>query len=647
MTRFLFFFFAFFAAPLFLLGQNIYDYKMDWAKISKKDLAMTSYDIDPEASAVVLGEIGEVQFDFSQGAPYAYIYYHTRIKILKKSGIDLADVELDYYHEKKYEKLSNIKGQTIQPDGTIIKLEKKNIYETETNEYWSKIKFALPDVQVGSIIEYKYRKRIKSLSQLPVWYFQENIPKLWSKYVVDVPRELQYMTFKEQTNDIVEERENGVYYYLMKDIPAFKNDEFIYCPTDYLSKVFFQLKRIEYNKNGKVIFMRDSWAQYVKNKNLNPHFGRQYINKKNYNKLIQAIDNDIKNVKSEKEKVIMIQDFILSNVKWDGYYSIFSDKTLNKAFEKKEANNTEMNLMGVALLNHYGISSSPILVSTKANGKLTLSYPIQNQFNHTVIQAEIEGEKMLLDFSGIKLNPGLIRYSALNGVGLDVGEREKISWVELESPITNVISLVNAKLDTEGKLKGELQIIADNYSGLSLRNSYANKKDDESYAKRFIKEDYKSAKIFKIEVKNLEETDKKFVNEISFDLPNFANVANEIIYIPVLIDDYWNGLEEVFKKEERTYPLDLPYTFKDKIIFNLEIPEGYSIEEIPENISIALPDKSASFNYKVSTKETSIQVIISLAFNKYNFPENEFNNLKDFFKIVSEKTSELIVLKKQ
>ena len=83
--------------------------------------------------------------------------YYARIKVLTEKGKEMATVELPYL--KEYMQIVNIKGRTIQPDGTIIPLSGKPddlLSEKVGDEQIKRKVFTMPSVEVGSILEYRY-----------------------------------------------------------------------------------------------------------------------------------------------------------------------------------------------------------------------------------------------------------------------------------------------------------------------------------------------------------------------------------------------------------------------------------------------------------------------------------------------------------
>jgi len=123
----------------------------DWQPVSPAELQMTSVPEAPGAPAVYLYR----QVDRDDIANHEYNYL--RIKILTEEGRKYANVEIPFF--KMNEDLHNIKARTIRPDGSIANFEgkpmDKMIVKAKGIKYMAKV-IVLPDVQVGSIIEYHY-----------------------------------------------------------------------------------------------------------------------------------------------------------------------------------------------------------------------------------------------------------------------------------------------------------------------------------------------------------------------------------------------------------------------------------------------------------------------------------------------------------
>ena len=79
----------------------------------------------------------------------------------------------------------------------------------------------------------------------------------------------------------------------------------------------------------------------------------------------------------------------------------------------------------------------------------------------------------------------------------------------------------------------------------------------------------------------------------------------------------------------------------------VDIPEGYVVDEQPESIAVALPEKSGSFRYSVMVGNGKITIISKISVNKHFFTSDYNSYFKQFYNQIVSKQSEQFVLKKQ
>ena len=107
----------------------------------------------PGAPAIIL--FRQVDRDDRGHTAHEDVYF--RIKILTEEGRKYGDIEIPFY--KEMGSVVNIHARTIEPDGTIVeftgKAFDKSIAKARGFKYLAKT-FTLPDVRVGSILEYYY-----------------------------------------------------------------------------------------------------------------------------------------------------------------------------------------------------------------------------------------------------------------------------------------------------------------------------------------------------------------------------------------------------------------------------------------------------------------------------------------------------------
>ncbi|MBN8785702.1 MAG: DUF3857 domain-containing protein, partial [Terrimonas sp.] len=172
-------------AQNYLIAQDKLNIK--FGKITPADFDLSKQKYDTGAAAVIIADIGSSEFDGNNDGWFSLDYKrHTRIKIINKNGMDAANVEIPlYFSGQREEKVQNIKAVTYTLEGGKVietELDKKSIFKDKYDKNYMKVKFTLPGVKEGCIIEYSYNLVSDFLQNLQPWEFQGDYPVLWSQY---------------------------------------------------------------------------------------------------------------------------------------------------------------------------------------------------------------------------------------------------------------------------------------------------------------------------------------------------------------------------------------------------------------------------------------------------------------------------------
>ena len=413
---------------------------------------------------------------------------------------------------------------------------------------------------------------------------------------------------------------------------------------DYRPRVRFQLHE------GYNYYLRrqekhlSTWPELAEKLLEHAKFGEQFLRKKNYKKLLAATRSLIDDSHSEKEKATIIYDFLVQNLTWNKRYGIMAARKLDDAFATKQGSSAELNLMCLALLNAYDIKAEPVLTSTRNHGKMNGTYPLVDQFNHVLVYTTFsDGSSKIMDISHDLLPMGLPHINALNRKGWIV-YKDAVKWLEITPPTCRDFVGLSAKLKEDGSIEGRVRANFHNYSAYIERTRIKSEPEGSFWNDR-LGSGKEEAKIEALNFKNLDNKDKKLTSSASFSIQDEATTMDDFIYFTPVI--YSNFEENPFKAENRQYPVDFPYPFEEKIVFDLEFPEGYSIEELPEPVEISIPDGGANYQFAVRRKGEKVQIVNQLSINKTHFIPNEYQELKMLFDQMIEKQGEQIVLKKK
>lgn len=628
-----------------------------FGKIDKADLEMTTCEFDKDAEALILIDYGNTEFQ--RGNRYDFAIKNerrVRLKILKKSGLDRATVKIRFYSDDNYEKLMDVDAVTYNLDasGNIVesRVDKKSFFKEKVNANVSALKFAFPEVKVGSIIEYRYTIIRESIQSINPWVFQDRIPTRVSAFRLAIPEYFNFTTNSQMSfpaemkkdefrqsiafsgeivNYIAKE-----YTYKMKNVPALKDEPYMSAARDYLQRVEFQLNSVQFPQQP-VHNVQNTWPSLTKSLWESAIFGQQI--KRNLLKN-DAMNSILANAATPVDKMNAIFYHVQRSMTWDGVEDFYCTN-VKESYNKKTGSSGDINLILLNLLNDAGIEAKPLLVSTRDHGIVNATYPFLSQFNNVMVLVNFGNEVFVLDASSKLNSPRLIPESVL-GTEAYLADKENAQFVTLwnnKNTYRQFITL-NGAVDAEGQLKGEAHVSSYDY-GRQRRSDYV-KEGKEKYAERYLQQS-DNMKITDLEIENAA-IDTLPLNQ-HFKFASALNSSGEYMFLTA---NMFAGLgTNPFTSDTRQSMVDFGYNQHYVLTGNITIPEGYEFEQPPRNMAMIMPDTSIIFRRIVEVKPGSIAYRITLEFRRPFYNPEEYPDFKEFYKLLFDKLSEQFVFKKK
>lgn len=639
---------------LFNFSTYAQEYSKVFGKVGKAEFDLQTYKTDPDAEAVVFFDIGKSYF-VDTGNGFDIIFERsTRIKILSEAGLKWAEVEIPYYQEGGiYEKILEIKAYTYNYENGVIdrrELDVSNTYDEKINNSWLLKKFAIPNVKVGSIIEFKYELSSQYKFNLRDWEFQWRIPVVYSEYEVKLIPFYQYTWLLQGASKFDEYQkyessglphhfgaytfQDMVHKYVMKDVPAFESEQFITSINDYILKIDFQLSKFT-QLNGASIDIITTWEEMSKDLLKHTNFGK-YAQKaeKSGAKVFNVKEESFEN---ETEKFNRIIDYVKSNYKWDGNYSLYTNKTVDKFISQKHGNVSELNLFTCGLLNANGIEAYPVLISTRKHGKIKIDYPFTHFFNYVIIMAKVDGNNLLCDATEIFSPNNRLPERCINDKGLVIKKGE-VDWVGLECMfMTKTQKMVQVDGICEGLAHSQVKIIASEYDALRYRNNYT---DDIEKFKKYIEGENIQVIDSTIDVKNQTETDQPFILSYCQTYP--LEITNNKIYFSPFAQDIIT--ENPLKETNRSYPIDMIHPGTETYNTTIKIPENYKVDYLPSDLKIN--NNQLQLNYTTTQVGGILNINFTYSFKQAVYDATDLKKLKFFFDDIIKKGNEKVVFVK-
>jgi hypothetical protein len=628
-----------------------------YGKIDKEDLLLKECEFDKDAEAYTLLNSGDVYYNIVAENFSIITNRRTRIKILKEKGLDRANVKLHFYSKSNYEEIKNISGVTYNIDnvGNIVttKLEKSSVYIKKLNNKVSEVSFTMPDVKVGSVIEFKYTDTKKSIRDLDDWYFQDDIPTRISSYRIRIPSifrfAMQVLTYQpiEQKDEVIND---NLYYkassistrseektYVLKNVPALRDEPFMGAEKDYLQRIVSQLNSIVY-ASGEVEQIQSTWPKLTEDLLVDEDFGLQL--KKNLPHT-KSLDDSLKNVQDDYRKMILIHDYVRRNMNWNGRESIYSSDGIKSAWDKKSGSNAELNFILIDLLRDAGLKAYPLLVSTKDNGTVNTIYPFLEQFNNTMTCVFIGDKRYILNAAD-KYNPAyLIPYDVLNNDAFVV-DKDHGGWIKLSNnkdAWRNVVTLF-AEITPGALMKGNATVYSYGYSRNPRQKKWI---EDKTNFKDYFTKGFTAMNVENIQVENQDKDSLPLQQKLDFSLP--VNSSGEYKYFTL---NLFQGLEKnPFIADKRQTDIEFNYPQSYTLVGKVTLPDGYEFDDLPKSIKMIMPDSSITLQRLIQPGNGSIDFRISLDFFQSYYSANSYPLLQEFYKKLFTTLNEQIVIKKK
>lgn len=627
-------------------------YSHDLGVVTDYERDMKTYDKDTSAEAVVIYDIGESGFYNIDNGFDLYFNRQTKIKVLKKSYIKNAVYSIPLYKGNRgKEEIRNFEAVTYNfKNGQVIKtaISKDQLYTEHINKHWDNVKFAISDVQVGSIIEFKYKTVSPYHFLFHDWEFQNYIPTIYSEYKAkmipfyayqyrlqgakkfDVENEYEESGLKKQFYNV--KYSDKVYQFIMKDTPAFKNEPYITSRNDYIMKLDFQLATV-YQYGGGSIKVLSTWPELSKKLENGAEFGMFIKRCKNNFKKISPQLELLSKPDIEKAKTII--NYIKSNYNWNGHSGIHSSKTVNKLIKEKTGSIADINLYLIGALKSQDIEVYPVILSTRAHGKIVTKYPFLDPFNYVLAYAKINDKFMLLDATDTYCPYNKIPEKCYNDLGLIINKKEP-KWLKIRQQKLSVTqySIVSDLSVNGDSLTGHFIFKTTDYDAIKYRKKF---KNDISKIENYFSD--KNIEIFdSIKTENYEDTEKKYI--IKFTASSLSDrIGDKIIIDPFF---FFPINDNPLKSKTRRFPIDMIYP-KVKFYTNkISIPDKYKIEKLPEDYFFNTP--LFSLTYKVEQENNVINVNASYQFKKAVYSPEEYSKIKRYFNVIIKNMNQKIVL---
>lgn len=647
-----------------------------FGKVSIEELEETQHPIDSTAKASILYENRRLKIEYNknEGQFELITKVHKRIKLYDKDGFEHATEEvLLYKNGRNQEEVEGLKAITYTLEGGSIvetKLKKDGIFESEISDHYDQEKFTMPALKEGAVIEYKYTIISPFIVNIDRIYLQSTIPIKKLDVKLEVPEYYKYKKFTtgylpidlkySSRNDkitFVNKTRTGTYtsstsfssndvqfvmnveHVVATDVPAFKKEPYCGNAENYISSLSYELASVEF-PNRTVEERSRSWEDVVNTIYKDPSFGKE-LKKTDY--FEEDLDALIGEESDPMKRIAKVYNFVKNKMTWNKRNAVIATKGVKAAYKEGVGNAAEINLMLIAMLDYAKINVNPVVLST--SDRIISLFPSLKGFNYVVARVKLaNGTLFYLDATDPYGLPNILPDRVVRGYGRVIAKNGTSQAVSFR-PTKPSFSRFNimCELDAENAvLKGKFNVRRMDYSAHSFRVAHGAKDVKEKIES--LQEKYGLSEVDGYEIKGIKKFGKGVDERLDFQLEDQLEVVDDEIFFSPLL--FLRDKENIFKSENRKYPVDFAYAFGKSYMVNIKIPKGYEVVECPKSARLAMPDNMGKFSFTTNVGNGQIQVLVDESVTTSVIPAEKYGALKEFYNQIVAKENEQVVLKK-
>jgi len=316
-----------------------------------------------------------------------------------------------------------------------------------------------------------------------------------------------------------------------------------------------------------------------------------------------------------------------------------------------------------SMLQEIGVDSYYVAIYTE-RGAVTPQTPAHHGFNHVItaiklpegltdqsliatIQHPKLGKILFFDPTDYLTPFGQIRGALQANYGLLVTPDggELIELPQQPSSMNGVQRTAILTLDATGTLKGEVKEVRLGQRASSERWRLRTVTTDTDRIKpieELLANSLGSFHITHASVINLQQTDQPFGFNYSFESPNYAkNAGNLLLVRPRVIGNKGAGFLET--KEPRKFPVEFEGPARDTDTFEITIPAGYAVDDIPPPVDA---DYSfASYHAKTVVNGNVVDYSRTFEVRELSVPVDKAEDLRKFYRTIASDERNTVVLK--
>lgn len=587
---------------------------------------------------------------------------HVRMvwKILRpKAREDISHVAA--YYRKSLGKVNDFHAWSVAPNGTGYVMEKKDVQDVDVHASFelysdSRLMYAQLPADVGYVVAEEYTLESQAYVSDYVWYPQESYPALKERLTLVMPQGFTYKAIW-KGHDTAEARdlEHGRTMWEMDNVPAVDIADVPLSPS---AGALYRRLDVHYTGPGVQMPTNGTWKG----------LGEWYeVLAKGRNDADDAITRKAQELTSGKkdfaEKAQALGEFVQQKIRYVAIEIGVGGEQPHSAAEimsHSYGDCKDKATLLSAMMRAAGLRSTWVMVDTNRGSIVPEAPSIHG--NHMIAAIEIpegydsakfksvvktdKGKRYLIFDPTWERTPfGQLESELQGGYGLLIdGADSQAIHLPVLKPDTNLVRRqASFQLSAEGALKGSVKEIRSGDIARNLRRLYAedSRKEQEEFRRRTLGQDLGAFHVSDLKTENVDSLLNDLTITYSLEADHFARPMGSLVMVrPRVLGTTGYALD----RKERKIPIDLRQPKRVEDEFDIEIPKGYAVDELPRAVSLDMG--FAAYQSMSEVKDGKLHYKRSYEVREVTLPAEKYKDLQHMASVIEDDEQSTAIFKK-
>ncbi len=643
----------FIVLPCLLMASSYEVAAQNWKPIDPAHVAMKTPVVEKDADAEAI--FWEVQLN-DAGEDLIFSHY-IRIKVFTERGKESqSKIDITFFGRNR---IVDIAGRTIKTDGSIVELKKDAVFDrTIAQVGGQKLKaksFAMPSVEPGVIIEYRWREvRPFQLADNVRLHFQRDIPVQFVKYSLKPLRTtigysslgMATRVFNGEPSPLVKEKD-GFFSTTMSNMPAF-HEESRMPPEDQVRTWMFVFYSSE-----KLLPPQEYWPKL--GRDMSDVFKSRIKVNDDVKRAATAAIGDAGTPALKLQRLFEFCRTKIKNTQSSGSGLTEADREKLKANESPAdtlkrgiGHGGDINYLFTALAIAAGLEARLAMLADRGDTFFDPGFTHSYFLRNYSVAVKVGAEWRFFDPGTPYIPFGMLRWQEEGQQAL-ICDAKTAGFVS--TPITPPEKSVEKrtatlKLSEDGTIEGDVRI---EYTGhLAVGKKQENDDDSPEQQEQTLRDSVKkrisTAELSNIKIENATDPGTLFVYSFHVRVPGYASRTGKRLFLqPAFFE---RGAGALFSAGQRKHPIYFHYPWMEDDTVTIELPAGFALD----NADQPAPLRSANVcdykvNIRVVGKNEALEYKRTLAFSGMWFPQTSYSGLKQLFDLLHDRDNHTNTLK--